>query len=204
MLLRTSLSSPFGRKTRMAAARLGLLDKMDVVNADTVDPADPIRKDNPLGKIPALVLDNGQCIYDSRVILDYFDHAAGGGKIIPADWDGRLAAMRQQALGDGMMDAAVLIVYEARFRPQEMVYQQWIDRQREKLERSLAALAAGTTVELPDPETFTVGSLTLACALGYIDLRKQVDWRGQYPVLVQWLDDFAAATPEFTDTHPPG
>jgi len=199
MLLRATLTSPFGRKARLAALRLGLADRIKVVDADPLNAEDPLRKDNPLGKIPALILDNGQAVFDSRVILEYLDHLAGGGKIIPTDFDARIKALTTQALADGVMDAGVLIVYESRHRPAEIHHKPWLDYQRGKVERSLAALAANP----PDPTRFDVASLTTACAIGYIDWRKQVDWRANYPALVAWLDAFRAATPEFDQTRPP-
>ncbi len=199
MLLRATLTSPFGRKARIAALRLGLADKIKVVDADPLKADDPLRKENPLGKIPALVLDNGQVVYDSRVILEYLDHLAGGDKIIPADFDARIKALTMQALGDGIMDAGILIVYEGRHRPAEIHHQPWLDYQRGKVERGVAALAANP----PDPKSFNAGTISLACALGYLDWRKQVDWRAAHPSLVGWFDSFRAATPEFDKTAPP-
>lgn len=199
MLLRTTLTSPFGRKARLAALHLGLAERMTVVDADPMNPGDPIRRDNPLGKIPALILNNGQAIYDSRVILEYLDHLAGGDKIIPADFDARIAALTMQALGDGIMDAAILIVYESRHRPAEIHHTPWLDYQRGKVERGVAALA----VNPPDPARFDVGSLTIACALGYLDWRKQVDWRKREPALIAWFDAFRAHFPAFDRTAAP-
>ena len=102
MILRSSPASPFGRKVRIAASLLGLADKIDVRETDLNDPADSIRAQNPLGKIPALILDDGTGYYDSRVILEYLDHLAGGGRIIPREPKARFAALRLQALCDGI------------------------------------------------------------------------------------------------------
>ncbi len=199
MLLRTTLTSPFGRKARLAALRLGLTDKIKLTDADPMNPDDVLRKDNPLGKIPALILDNGQAVFDSRVILEYLDHMAGGGKIIPADFDGRIKCLTLQALGDGIMDAAILIVYESRHRPAEIHHKPWLDYQRGKVDRSIAALAANP----PDPKTFNAGTIAIACALAYLDWRKQVDWRASHPALIGWLDAFRAHVPEFDQTAGP-
>lgn len=199
MLLRTSGASPFGRKVKMALMRLGLLDQMQIAATDTLNPDDPVRVDNPLGKIPLLVLDDGRRVYDSRVILECLDHIAGGGKILPRDWDARLKALTFQALGDGMMDAAILIIYEGRYRPAEKHHADWVEHQRAKVRRGLAALEAGA----PDPRVFDVGSISLACALGYLDFRKQVDWRVENPALAGWLEAFAHAHPEFAASAPP-
>ena len=199
MLLRATLTSPFGRKVRLAALRLGLQDRIKVVDADPLNPQDALRTDNPLGKIPALILDKGEAVYDSRVILEYLDHLAGGGKIIPADFDKRIRTLTMQALGDGIMDAGILIVYEGRHRPAEIHHQPWLDYQRGKVERGLAALAANP----PDPKAFDAGTIAVACALGYIDWRKQTDWRNACPALVEWFDAFRANVPEFDATAAP-
>ena len=98
-----------------------------IAPASTLDPADPIRQQNPLGKVPVLILDDGAALYDSRVILEYLDYRAGGGKILPADPPPRFAALRLQALADGIMDASILINYEARYRPAEKHEPKWLE-----------------------------------------------------------------------------
>src|ERR1700758_601087 len=105
MILRSALASPFVRKVRCAAAFLGLEGDIKLEPADTADPSDSVRRQNPLGKIPALILDDGTVLYDSRVILEYLDHRAGGGRIVPAG-PARFDALPRQALADGIMDAA--------------------------------------------------------------------------------------------------
>ena len=108
MILRSSPASPFGRKVKIAAHVLGLMDRIEIIVADTLNPEDSLRTRNPLGKIPALTLDDGATLYDSRVIVDYLDHLAGGGKIIPAAGKERFEVLTLQALADGVMDAALL------------------------------------------------------------------------------------------------
>ncbi len=196
MLLRTSLTSPFGRKIRIASLRLGMADRIQVVSADTTDPTDEIRKDNPLGKVPLLILDNGQRIYDSRVILEYLDHVAGGGVLIPRDWTGKLETLVFQSLGDGIMDACVLVSYEERYRPEEIRSAKWLDHQIGKIRRGLDHLIHTH----PDPARLDVATISIACMLGYIDWRKQIDWRSEFPGLIPWLEAFDAATPEFAAT----
>ena len=131
-------------------------------------PPTPIRKQNPLGKIPALMLDDGSTWYDSRVILEYLDHLAGGGRIIPRDAPARFAVLRLQALCDGMLDAGVLIVYEAATGRRKCMCSAWLERQADKVERALDALEAAPPTLTPVPD---VGQIALACVLGYGDLR---------------------------------
>jgi glutathione S-transferase len=197
MILRSSPASPFGRKVRIAAAVLGLADKIEVRETDLNNPADSIRVQNPIGKIPALILDDGEALYDSRVILDYLDHLAGGGRIVPHEPKARFAALRMQALCDGILDASLLLVYEGRYRPVEMKVQAWVDRQADKATRGLAALEAAPPVLTSIPD---VGQITLACLLGYRDLRFGGTWRADHPKLVAWLDKFAGQVPAFAQT----
>ncbi len=124
LTLRYSPASPYARKTRIAADMLGLSERIKIVPADTADPADDIRAQNPLGKIPTLILEDGSTLYDSRVIAEYFDALAGGGKLFPADPGRRFAALRLQALGDGVNDAALLLRYEAA-RAEDMRSESW-------------------------------------------------------------------------------
>ena len=197
LVLRSSPSSPFGRKVKIAAALLGLSDRIAVEKVDTSDPNDPLRTQNPLGKVPTLILENGETLFDSRVIVEFLDALAGGGRIIPAGWS-RFEALRQQTLADGLMDAALLQVYEGRWRPEDRHDQKWLDHQRQKVERALQVAEA--TLSTP-PQTFHVGHVALACALGYLDLRFAGAWRNDYPKLVAWLDAFAAAVPAFEATR---
>jgi glutathione S-transferase len=200
LTVRTSFGSPFGRKARIAVSVLGLDDKVKVESATTTDPSDPLRKQNPLGKIPVLVLDDGSAIYDSPVILEYLDHLAGGGKILPKDFNARLATLKLQALADGIMDASILIVYEGRYRPAEKHEQKWLDLQTGKIDRALAAIeAAPPGLDTPP----NVGQITVACALGYREFRFPGTLRKSCPKLAGWLDTFAARVPSFEATKPP-
>ena len=200
LTLRSSPASPFGRKIRIGADVLGLDLEIAIEPADPADPNDTVRQQNPLGKIPALVLDDGTVLFDSRVILEYLDDRAGGGKIIPKDAGARFAALRLQALADGLMDASILLIYEGRWRPAERHEPKWVDHQSGKVVRALAALeAAPPTLDTPP----TVGQIALACALGYRDFRFAGTWRKDHPRLVAWLDTFAARVPAFAATKPP-
>jgi len=197
MILRSTAASPFARKVRIAASVLGLADKIDVRETDLNDPADSIRVQNPLGKIPALILDDGEALYDSRVIVEYLDHLAGGCRIVPREPKARFEALRLQALCDGILDASLLIVYENRYRPVDKHVQSWLDRQADKIARGMAALEAAPPQLTAVPD---VGQIALACLLGYRDLRFGGTWRKDYPRLLAWHDRFAAQVPAFAAT----
>jgi glutathione S-transferase len=199
MILRSSPSSPFGRKVRIAIAVLGFDNDVKVEAADTADVNDSVRKQNPLGKIPVLIAEDGTAYYDSRVILDYLDDRAGGGKIVPRDPKRRLDALRLQALSDGILDASILTVYEGRYRKPDMHEPKWLELQAGKVSRALAVLEAAPPALDPMPN---VGQITLACALGYRDFRFGTGWRGEFPRLVAWLDNFATRVPAFAASKP--
>lgn len=196
LVLRSSPASPFGRKVKMSALELGLMDRIEIVAADTNDPTDPLRRQNPLGKIPTLVLEDGMTLFDSRVIVEYLDHLAGG-KIFPAG-EARFGQLRLMALADGIADAALLQVYEGRYRPEEGRNANWLAHQAGKVTRGLEALEAAPPAF---PDRPRIGEIALACALGYLDLRFEGKWRADFPKLVAWLDDFAARVPAFETTR---
>jgi glutathione S-transferase len=161
-----------------------------------MSPQDSLRQQNPLGKIPALVLENGEALYDSRVIVEYLDFLAGGERIFPAG-EARFMALREQALADGIMDAALLQVYEGRFRAEDKHEPKWVDHQAGKVERGLAYAEA----HLSTPAgTLLIGHIALACALGYLDLRFGGRWRETHPKLLAWIADFEARVPAFGKT----
>lgn len=187
--------SPFGRKGTFAIRHLGLSDRIEI---GTPDDEESLRALNPLAKVPALIIEDGTALFDSRVILEYLDTLAGGGKIIPAETAARFEALRYAAMADGILEAALLITYEGRYRPDQEPYAPWIDFQRGKVGRGLAAMAANP----PAAEPLTVGGIGLACALEYIDFRKQYDWRPEFPALIDWLDAFNAAHPAFAESKP--
>jgi glutathione S-transferase len=198
MILRSSGASPFGRKVRIAASVLGLADRIEVVQGDTQKADDPLRQDNPLGKIPVLVPENGAPLYDSPVILEYLDMLAGGGKILPIG-AGRIEVLTLQALADGILDASILRVYEVRFRAEAMRDASWVAYQADKVARALACLENDPpelSAGIPD-----AGRISIACALGYQDLRFEGKWRAGHPKLVAWLDAFARAVPAYEETR---
>ena len=193
--VRISAASPFARKCRIAAACLDLLDRVVFVDADE-DRANNLRRTNPLEKVPVALLEDGSALYDSPVILEYFDHLAGGGRIIPRDPALRFPVLRRQALADGIMDAAILIGYEARYREPHQHVQRWLDLQQSKIDRGLDE--AGRD---PAGDGTDVGSITLACALGFLDLRHGGRWREKHGALADWLTAFSSRVPAFDATR---
>ena len=190
-------ASPFVRKCRIAAAHLGLSDRVVFVDAAD-DEDDALRKHNPLNKIPIALLDDGNALFDSRVILEYFDWLAGGDRIIPRDPARRFPVLAAQALADGIMDASTLIGYERRFREEHERSPRWLAMQEGKIARALDAAETARRDGAID-----VGSIALACALGFLDLRHGGAWRADHPALVAFLDDFAARVPAFEATRAP-
>jgi glutathione S-transferase len=196
-VLRTTLTSPYGRKVRMAADILGLSHRITILPADTLDETDTLRLQNPLGKMPCLLLPDGTAIYDSAIIAEYLQEVAGTTALLPWHGLGRFARLTEARLADGVTDAALLMVYERRFRPEEHVSQRWLTHQQGKIERSLFFF------EKAPPQGTTMIALCLACALGYLDWREPLIWRPHFPGLVRWLDEFARAEPAFHKTDPP-
>ena len=198
-VLRTSFTSPYGRKARIALEVAGLAGQARVEKADTNDAADPLPGQNPLGKVPVVLLQDGTAIYDSRVILEFMDLEAGGNVIIPTG-KARIPALTLQALADGMLDASLLQRMEIASRPEEKRHQPWVDRQAGKVARALAVLEAAGPPKLDGKPH--VGQITLACALGYLDFRFEGAWRRDHPGLVAWLEGFRKAVPAFDATKP--
>ena len=173
-------------------------DDVTVKVVNTMDPEDDIRGINPLGKIPALDVGD-TVIFDSRVILEYLDSQAGGGKILPAGGGDRYAVLTMAALADGIMDAAILVVFESRMRPAEMRVESFVNYQRDKIIRGLQGLGMTEYTNGAMPDMAEIG---IACTLDYLDFRKQVEWRDHAPHLQGWVDGFAAAVPGYADTLP--
>jgi glutathione S-transferase len=200
--LRYSPASPYVRKVMVLALETGLAGKLEKV-ATTVSPTKPsqdVAKDNPLIKVPALVLDDGSSLFDSPVICEYLDSLHGGAKLFPASGAARWTALRRQALGDGILDAAILTRYES-LRPDNLKWPDWTDGQMTKVRTALGVLEAeadklGSTVD--------IGTITIGCALGYLDFRfAGENWRATHPKLATWYESFAAR-PSMKETVPQG
>lgn len=191
MKLLFSPQSPYVRKVMIVAHELGCLSEIETVPTA----AHPVQRNaaliasNPLGQIPALELADGRVIYDSRVICEYLNEACAGA-IVPATGPARWRALTEQALGDGMLAAALLARYETAARPPERQWLAWLEGQLDKaatgldaIERDAAALAGRVDI----------GTITIACALGYLDLRfPDFGWRTRFPRVAEWEVWFAA------------
>jgi len=198
----TAGPSPFGRKVILALHVANLQQEVELIVTNTAEPNSENRRLNPLGKIPTLVTDEGP-LFDSRVILEAIDRFAGGNKLFPAIGPERTAVQRKVALIDGIMDAALLIVYEGRMRPEGMQVQSILDYQKGKIERSLSYLEAQSLHynKGQNPDAADIG---LACLLDYLDFRHVADWQAIAPSLVSWITDFAAIVPGYRETLPEG
>ncbi len=192
-------ASPFVRKTRVLLAEAGLDDVTYVeVAASPMGGEDRVNSANPLGKIPSLVRNDGPTIYDSNVICRFLDHHAGGHFYPEARlWE----VLTLEATADGIMEAALSIVYEKRFRPPELWWPEWHEAQWTKVARALDAIERSWLSHLEGP--IHMGQIAVACALGYLDLRfPDRDWRAGRPGLAAWQAGFAAR-PSMTATAPP-
>lgn len=196
-----SPTSPFVRKVRIVSAMKGLDDKVVFLDPEKdKERCDKLRAANPLQKIPAARLDDGALVFDSHVICEYFDTLSPTPRLFPAGGRERLDTLTLGALGDGIMDASILVVYEGRFRTPETWHQPWVDKQQEKIDSSVAFLESHVPEWKGNPD---YGHVSLACALGFLDLRLGGRWRKSSPKLSAWLDRFAAAVPAFAKTKPP-
>jgi glutathione S-transferase len=198
-VLRSTLTSPFGRKVRMAIEVLGLGGRVTLTPADTLDANDTLRRENPLGKMPCLLLGGGSAIYDSGVIIEFLQELAGSAALVAAHGPARYAALTQATLADGITDAALLLVYETRFRDPGTHSERWLDHQRGKVARALAAFEGAP----PDPAKTDIVAIALSCALAYLDWRRPVNWRENHPRLAAWLAAFARNEPAFERTRAP-
>lgn len=183
MKLRYSATSPFVRKVHVLAIETGQIDRIELAKTVTTDP--DLGRDNPLQKVPAMELDDGSSLYDSRVICEYLDSLAGG-KFFPPAGPARWTALRRQALADGMMDAAILRMMESR-KPENLRSADWDQRQKLKVTQGLAALESDHLGPQLD-----IGTLTVAIVLDYLDFRfKAEDWRPAQPKLAAWHKTFS-------------
>ncbi len=193
--------SPFARKVRILVREKGLLQRITEVLAavSPVEVNEGLARLNPLAKIPVLVLDSGDALYDSPVICEYLDSLHDGEKAFPMSASRRFAVLRQQALADGICDAAVLCRYERAIRPEALRWQPLIDAQMRKMLGALAELE--TRADTWDGE-FDIGQIATVCALSYLDFRfADLKWRERFARLAQWQERMEAR-PSVAGTRP--
>lgn len=200
MKLFYALASPFVRKTLMVLHETGQMNDVELVDAagTAVETGTLPLAQNPLGKIPTLQRADGQNIFDSRVICRFLNDRASA-NLYPQDvtqWD----ILTLEAIADGIMDASILVVYEARIRPAELNFAPWVDAQWGKAARAIATLNADWIDTLHGPQT--IGQIAVSAALGYCDFRlSDRDWRSDNPALAAWYAAYSER-PSFQATRP--
>ncbi|MBM3340939.1 MAG: glutathione S-transferase [Betaproteobacteria bacterium] len=199
MKLLGSPTSPYARK-----ARIALIEKnvdCEFVPDRPANPGTQVPKYNPLSKVPVLVLDNDKGMIDSSVIAEYFDGIGGGAKLIPQEFNARIAVRQWEALGDGITDAIVALTHDSRYTPTCEVSADWYQKQLKKIENGLAAAQRDIGAnEFCYGNAFSLGDICIGMALGYLDRAyAQYDWRAKYPDLKRYADKLFAR-PSFAQT----
>lgn len=191
MKLYYSATSPYVRKVYVFAIEAGLDDRVENITTNPWVADASLLADNPLSKVPTLILDDGTVLYDSPVICEYLDSLNTGQKLIPLAGMERWMALRLQALGDGILDAAVMRFLE-RKRPEVQQSSDWDATQFSAIQRALVYLENNIDDWI---KVLTIGQITLGCALGYLDFRFSSDgWRDNQPLLAKWYSSFAERT----------
>jgi glutathione S-transferase len=203
MKLIGSLTSPYVRKVRIVMAEKRLDYQLEL---EDVWVSDRIVQSNPLGKVPCLVMEGGEAVFDSRVIVEYVDTLSPVGKLLPDRGRERAEVRTWEALGDGVLDAAILARLERTWsgRKDGERSSAWIDRQMGKITASLAAMSKGLGDKpFCSGVHFSLSDVAVGCALGYLDFRfPEIDWRGAHPNLAK-LYEKLSQRPSFVDTLPP-
>lgn len=200
MKLIGTTTSPFVRKARIVLAEKKIEYDFVIESPWTADSSVPTV--NPLGKVPVLVLDDETVLFDSRVIVEYLDSMTPNNRLLPSPNRERIEVKRWEALADGLCEAAVQAFLEAK-RPETERSADWIKRQHDKIERSLAFMAQQLGDDAHCMGThFSLADIACGMALGYLDFRfAQIDWRTQYPKLAR-LAEKLGQRPAFADTLP--
>lgn len=203
MKLIGSLASPYVRKVRIVMAEKKLDYQFELEDVWT---SDAIMKSNPLGKVPVLVMEGGEAVFDSRVIVEYIDTRSPVGKLIPETGRERTEVRTWEALGDGLQDAAILARLEQTWagRSEGQRSAAWVSRQMDKVHACLAAMSQGLGDKAwCSGNHFTLADIATGCALGYLDFRfAHIDWRGSHPNLSKLYEKLALRQ-SFIDTAPP-
>ncbi|KJH81891.1 glutathione S-transferase N-terminal domain-containing protein [Pseudomonas sp. KSR10] len=192
MQLTYAAASPFARKVRVLAIETDLIQRMKLIDTAVlpITHNDQVNALNPLGKVPVLLTDLGEVLYDSRVICEYLDSLHDRPRLYPAEAAERWRALRLAALADGLMEAALLVRYERAVRPAELQWDEWVEGQLGKVRRALMTLEQQAT-ELQG--SLNIAQIAVACALGYLDFRfADLAWRHGAPELASFQEGFAA------------
>jgi glutathione S-transferase len=194
-------ASPFARKVRIVARETGQADNIEEMSivVSPVKPHPDLARENPLIKIPALSTPEEGTLYDSAVICEYLDSHHLGTPLFPKAGPERWRALRLQALGDGILEAAVLMRYENAVRPQQLQWGDWVDGQFGKVRSGLDALERECGAW---GDRFSIGQIAVACVLGYLDFRfPDEKWRAAHPGLEKWFAK-VSQRPSVTATMP--
>lgn len=191
MKLFSSTTSPFVRKVTVLAREVGVWDRITEIPVKTspIAPAEPLAAAHPLAKLPTLETDDGEVVYDSRVICEYLDGLHAGRPMFPREPGPRLLALRQQALADGLLDAGILVFYENMFRKEELRDPVWLAAQAKKANAALDQLEREVgSLDRP----LDIGVIAVGCALAWLEFRAPIaDLRPSRPALFAWYDEFA-------------
>ena len=192
MKLHHAAASPFVRTVMITAHELGVADQIELIDPGIVLPIERhegVTSDNPLGRIPTLITDDGDAMYDSRVICEYLDDIAQG-SVFPANHKERFRALTLLALAQGVCDTAVNLRYETFLRPKEKQWDNWIERQEHRILDVLNDLELNW---LQDLKSLTIGTIGTAAMLGYLDFRfDDMGWRTGRPGLENFYEQFSA------------
>ncbi|MCH1428407.1 MAG: glutathione S-transferase [Alphaproteobacteria bacterium] len=198
--LRYSKASPYVRKIILCVHHLGLENKVTIENADTSDPQDTLYNQNPTGRIPVLIKQDGTSLYDSRVIMDFLERQSDK-FLFPESGDARDIALTQAALGEGLIDSAILWVYAERYSGDQPVPELWRSHHQEKLKNGCDYLEQNISKWHP-VEPYAGAAITLTACLGYLSFRNVFNWSEDRPALTKWYQQMALNLPGFDITAP--
>jgi len=182
MKLHYGTTSPYVRKVTVMAHETGLHEKIERVDTLPWDSSTDIGVANPVGKVPALILEDGSAIYDSGVIVDYLDRQHGGKRLLPDEDPARTDILRRMSLADGAMEAIIMVFSELTRRPENLRWDYWIDRQQTKVHRALDAMNTDPANQAGN-DRFDLGHIATACCVGWIE------WREGRALLASWFDE---------------
>jgi glutathione S-transferase len=201
MKLLASPASPYVRKVRIVLAEKKIECEIELVDVQPVD--NPVNQHNPLGKIPTLVLDDGTALYDSRVIAEFLDNVSPISRLVPGDIRERVQVRRWEALADGVVEAAMLVRYEA-MRERREQSKPWLDKQLARAQRGMALMAAELNGRAwCHGDRYSLADIALGCCVGWLGFRRpgDIDWQADYPALARHYQKLLER-PAFAETVP--